>query len=153
MAAEAPDLGSKQVPVNIAPGRDREIEVALRAPNPDVTLEGYTINLRRPIRLGPDNPRLRPQEEQELGAVAAILQDHPEIRTLQVEAHWDSSAGPTAQSLTERQAQFIKDYLVSRGVAEGRIEARGIGADQPLVPNIAPANRAKNRRIELLVVY
>lgn len=153
MAAEAPDLGSKQVAVNIAPGRDREIEVALRAPNPDVTLEGYTITLRTPVRLGSTNPRLRPKEEQEFGAVVAILQDHPEIRTLRVEAHWDASAGPTAKPLTEHQAQFIKDYLVSKGVAEGRIEALGMGGDQPLLPNIVPANRAKNRRIELHVIY
>ena len=153
MAAEAPDLGSKQVSVNVAPGRDREIEVALRAPNSDVTLEGYTISLRTPVRLGSGSPHLSPKEELEIGAVAAILQDHPEIRTLQVDAHWDTSAGPTAKPLTERQAQFIKDYLVSKGVAESRIEARGVGGDQPLLPNIAPANRAKNRRIELHVIY
>jgi outer membrane protein OmpA-like peptidoglycan-associated protein len=37
-------------------------------------------------------------------------------------------------------------------VADGRVEAVGVGADKPLVPNISPTNKAKNRRVELHVV-
>jgi outer membrane protein OmpA-like peptidoglycan-associated protein len=43
----------------------------------------------------------------------------------------------------------VKEYLVKKGVPEGRVEAVGMGADKPLVPNIGPANKAKNRRVEL----
>ena len=53
--------------------------------------------------------------------------------------------------MTDAQAKAIKDYLVKKGVAEGRIEAAGHGAENPLVPNIGPVNKAKNRRVELHV--
>jgi outer membrane protein OmpA-like peptidoglycan-associated protein len=84
--------------------------------------------------------------------VADILDEHTDIKSLRVEAHWDTSAGPGAKDVTQKQADLIKQYLVKKGVADGRVEAVGVGADKPLVPNISPTNKAKNRRVELHVV-
>jgi outer membrane protein OmpA-like peptidoglycan-associated protein len=84
--------------------------------------------------------------------VADILDEHTDIKSLRVEAHWDTGAGAGAKDLTQKQADLIKQYLVKKGVADGRVEAVGVGADKPLVPNISPTNKAKNRRVELHVV-
>jgi OOP family OmpA-OmpF porin len=136
----------------VVAGQDKQVDLSLRTPNPDVSLNGYTIALRAPIKFRAGAPRLGPKDQEELAAVAAILQDHPEIRTLRVEAHWDASVGLLAKPMTEHQAQAIKDHLVKMGVDAGRIEAAGLGADQPLAPSIG-TGRTKNRRIELHVVY
>ena len=80
------------------------------------------------------------------------MQDHPEIRTLRVEAHWNGAPGNKAVTkLTERQAAAVKEFLVARGTPADRIEAVGMGGTSPLVPNLGPANQMKNRRIELVV--
>ncbi len=57
-----------------------------------------------------------------------------------------------AKEITDAQAAAVKDYLVKKGIAEPRIEAVGMGADQPLVPNVTPVYKAKNRRLELHMI-
>jgi len=52
--------------------------------------------------------------------------------------------------LSDKRAQAIKEYLVSQGVAADRLTARGYGEDRPRFPNDSEANRAKNRRVELV---
>jgi outer membrane protein OmpA-like peptidoglycan-associated protein len=153
LAAEAPGLANKQVPLDVVAGQERQLDLPMRAPNPDVSLQGDTVALRAPIKFRVGTPRLGVPEQAELDGVAALLEDHPEIRVLRVEAHWDASAGLTAKVLTEKQAQTVKDYLVKKGIPDQRIEAVGVGFDHPLVPSIGPANKSKNRRVELHPVY
>jgi outer membrane protein OmpA-like peptidoglycan-associated protein len=153
VAVEAPALADKRVPLDVAVSQERQLDVAMHAPNPDVSLTGDAIVLRAPIKFRAGTPRLGPKDQAELDGVAALLDDHPEIRLLRVEAHWDASAGITAKVITDKQAQTIKDYLVTKGVAGERVEVAGMGAEHPLVPAIGPANKAKNRRVELIARY
>ena len=84
------------------------------------------------------------------GGVADLLEVHGEIRRVRIEAHWDSGvAKPRAAELTQQQAEAVRTYLVSRGITSGRLIPVGVGATKPLVPNLTPMNRARNRRIEL----
>ena len=44
--------------------------------------------------------------------------------------------------------ESVRDWLIRHGVQAARLDARGYGPDRPLVPNITPANRARNRRVQ-----
>jgi outer membrane protein OmpA-like peptidoglycan-associated protein len=46
----------------------------------------------------------------------------------------------------------VREALIRNGVEPRRLDARGYGADQPHFPNTSAATRAKNRRIELIIV-
>jgi OOP family OmpA-OmpF porin len=46
----------------------------------------------------------------------------------------------------------VKDYLVSQGVRENRLIAKGYGESQPIADNKTEEGRAKNRRVELKVI-
>jgi outer membrane protein OmpA-like peptidoglycan-associated protein len=160
VVVDATGFPSKEVPLDIAAGQDRQLDVTMRAANSDVTLTPQAIVLRVPIRFKAGAPKLAPGIKAELDGVADLLAEHPEIKMLRVEAHWSGAgrkgkgtkgADPSKQ-LTERQAKAIRDYLVSKGAPADRIEAVGVGGDVPLVPNIGPGNQAKNRRVELVVV-
>jgi outer membrane protein OmpA-like peptidoglycan-associated protein len=152
VTAEMPLMPPKEVSLDIVEGVDRQLDIVMRTPNPDVKLAGDSISLKQPIKFKAGPPKLDAKTQATLDGVAELMQDHPEIKTLRIEAWWDSSAGKNAQTLTENQAKAVKDQLVKKGVPEGRIEAVGHGADNPLVPNIGPVNKAKNRRVELHVV-
>jgi outer membrane protein OmpA-like peptidoglycan-associated protein len=150
--AEMPGMPSKEVTVDIVEGHDSQLDIVMRAPNPNVTLAGDVVTLKQPLKFKAGPAKLDAKMQGELDGVAELLQDHPELHTLKVEAYWDNSAGPKAKSMTDAQAKAIKDYLIGKGVADARVDASGQGAEKPLVPNIGPVNKAKNRRVELHIV-
>ncbi|HEX7509116.1 MAG TPA: OmpA family protein, partial [Polyangia bacterium] len=83
--------------------------------------------------------------------VVDVLANHPEIRQLRVEAHWDSSLkAEQAQALTDDQAKAVVKYLTDQGIAADRLIPAGMGAKKPMVPNLG-AGKLKNRRVELVV--
>src|SRR5450432_3104552 len=145
---EMPTMPAKEVALDIVEGPDRTLDIVMRTPNTHVSIPGDVVTLKQPLKFK-GAARLDPKMQSTLDGVAELLQDHAELRTLKIDAYWDS--GANAKSLTDAQAKAIKDYLVKKGVAEARIEAMGHGAENPLVPNIGPVNKAKNRRVELHV--
>ncbi len=150
VVAEAPGLPSKESQFEVVADGNRQVDLTLRPVNPDVTLTADEIVLKSPIKFKQMTPaKLAPEWQGELDGVAEVLADRPDIRILRIEAHWDPSAGPKAKEVTDAQAAAVKDYLVKKGIADARIEAVGMGSDQPLVPNVTPAYKAKNRRVEL----
>jgi len=153
---EAPGYPAREVGLDVAAGRDQQLDVTLRPANADVTLTAQAVVLRVPIKFRAGAPKLSAQVKAELEGVADVLADHPEIKTLRIEAHWSGAArgkgGTNAKTMTAKQAAAIKDFLVAKGAPAERIEAVGVGGEAPLVPNLGPANQAKNRRVELVVV-
>lgn len=53
------------------------------------------------------------------------------------------------QSLSQKRAQSVKEYLQSSGVAANRMTAKGYGEASPIADNSTSAGRAMNRRVEI----
>jgi outer membrane protein OmpA-like peptidoglycan-associated protein len=88
-----------------------------------------------------------------LNEVAKILQDNPDLK-LSIDGHTDNTGTPEKnQTLSENRANAVKNYLVSKGVDEGRFTAAGHGQDEPIADNKTAAGRQKNRRVELKLSY
>lgn len=84
-----------------------------------------------------------------LDDVASALVANPEIR-VRVSGHTDST-GQRAYNITlsRDRAASVVTYLASKGVAEDRMESRGLGPDEPVATNETAEGRAQNRRVEL----
>ena len=54
--------------------------------------------------------------------------------------------------LSQRRADSVKAYLVSKGIEPNRIYTEGKGEKQPVASNKTKEGRAKNRRVEIEVV-
>ncbi|MGB7200682.1 MAG: OmpA family protein [Pyrinomonadaceae bacterium] len=94
-----------------------------------------------------------PQADGKLTLLAETLVNNPDYR-MTIESHTDNSGEPDViQAITDRRAYAVADKLVSQGVAEGRIVARGFGAQTPVAPNTTAANRAKNRRLHVILEF
>lgn len=72
--------------------------------------------------------------------------------TVQIIGHTDSTGSDAINNpLSVNRAASARDYIVTRGVASNRIAIDGRGSREPIAANDTPANRAKNRRVEIFV--
>jgi outer membrane protein OmpA-like peptidoglycan-associated protein len=82
---------------------------------------------------------------------SAMIDPHPAGR-ITVEGHTDNvGADADNQRLSEARAQAVVRWLTQRGVPASRITAQGLGETRPAYSNDTPAERAKNRRIQIIV--
>jgi len=93
-----------------------------------------------------------PATEPKLSAIAEILQANPDYKIV-IESHTDDRGTlDELTALTTARAQLIADRLTGLGVQAGRIEAKGLGSGVPVAANTTAANRARNRRVQLILV-
>ncbi len=84
-----------------------------------------------------------------IDALANYMSKYP-TKTVVIEGHTDSSGSSKLnKKLSQERADFIRNVLISKGIAADRITAIGYGQSQPIAPNTTAAGRQKNRRIEL----
>ena len=75
---------------------------------------------------------------------------HPSRRD---QGHTDSEgADDHNQTLSDDRANSVRTWLVQHGVGSERLVAKGYGEKKPLVPNVTPANRARNRRVQFVIL-
>ena len=71
---------------------------------------------------------------------------------IDVLGHTDSDgADAYNQTLSERRARSVADYLIGRGVQSARIGTRGYGETQPIASNATEEGKAANRRVEIKI--
>ncbi|MHB8416742.1 MAG: OmpA family protein [Myxococcales bacterium] len=87
-----------------------------------------------------------------LNQIAVILDNHPGIDLVSIEGHTDAS-GSAARNrvLSQARAQAVLAYLVRRGIAAARLEAKGFGPDRPIATNATAEGRAQNRRVQFVI--
>jgi len=94
---------------------------------------------------------LMPAARERLAKVSGIVLAYPSLH-LQVEGHTDSiGSDEYNQTLSEKRAGAVRDYLVQQGIAANSIEARGFGKTVPIASNDTPEGRQQNRRVELVL--
>ncbi len=87
-----------------------------------------------------------------LNKLAKLVAECPSVR-VEVDGHTDSDGDPDRnQRLSVRRANAVVTYLVEAGIERSKLSAIGYGPERPVAPNDTDANKAKNRRIEFLVV-
>ncbi len=90
--------------------------------------------------------------ETDLTNLGQVLANNSDYRII-IESHTDNKGVPEdLETLTKERAQAVTDKMISFGVTSNRIESKGMGASLPVVPNSTNANRAKNRRIDVILV-
>jgi outer membrane protein OmpA-like peptidoglycan-associated protein len=84
-----------------------------------------------------------------LDEVATILEKNPQIK-VEIQGYADNTGtAEYNQWLSERRAKRVMDYLVSKGIARERLQAKGYGSTRPVASNATEEGRAQNRRVEL----
>jgi outer membrane protein OmpA-like peptidoglycan-associated protein len=95
---------------------------------------------------------LTPESKTELANLVQLLTENPTLR-VELGAHTDSKGSDTYnQSLSEKRAQSVVDYLAQAGIPSDRLVAKGYGEAQPIADNGTEEGRKENRRTEFKVL-
>jgi outer membrane protein OmpA-like peptidoglycan-associated protein len=113
---------------------------------------GMVITLSGAVLFASNKWELLPSAQAKLGEVAQALTQQDGQSKIIVEGHTDSQGGASFnQDLSQRRAQAVRDYLVTRGMAADRITSQGFGLTRPIADNGTAEGRADNRRVEIIV--
>lgn len=130
--------------------RAAELDAQLAELKAEKTDEGWNLTLGD-VLFEVDKAILKPGAARQLDALAGVLTDNP-AASVEIEGHTDSTGSATYnQSLSERRAGAVADYLVARGVEPSRIQSRGLGAEFPVASNATAEGRSQNRRVDVLI--
>ena len=87
-----------------------------------------------------------------MNTLVAVLKAYPNVNVA-LEGHTDNTGDPTAnKKLSLDRATAVKDAMVNGGIDASRISASGYGQENPVAPNETEEGRAKNRRLEMVVL-
>lgn len=129
--------------------------------NPDICLQAFEVNkpiVIKNILYDFNKATLRPESKTVLDSLVTIMVDNPKI-IVQLSAHTDSIGSEAYNmKLSQERAQACVDYIISKGIADTRIIAKGYGKSHPIAPNSLPngkdnpEGRQLNRRTEFTVL-
>ncbi|MFP4844469.1 OmpA family protein [Winogradskyella sp. PE311] len=116
-------------------------------PTADVmeTLNSYA----RTILFDTGKATFKKETDQVLQAMTAIFKEYPKA-DFSIGGHTDSVGSTSSnQSLSERRANAVRDYLIANGISAARLTATGYGEANPIADNKTRAGRKENRRVEV----
>ena len=92
-----------------------------------------------------------PNADARLTALADAINGNPDYAVV-IESHTDNTGAPDElQALTNDRAQAIVSRITSLNVSADRVKASGMGATLPVAPNTTAANKARNRRVQIIL--
>nr|WP_218169209.1 OmpA family protein [Pseudomonas yamanorum] len=88
--------------------------------------------------------------KKKLSVILEFMKADPTVNHIELNGHSDNSGNRlTNRDVSRRRALAVMDYFKANGIDESQITLRFHGESYPLAPNTSPANRAKNRRVNI----
>ncbi|UCE04124.1 MAG: OmpA family protein [Candidatus Latescibacterota bacterium] len=131
----------------------RQKEELDKVPGADVKQVGeeLVVTFDSPILFDTDSSVLKSESMRMLDDVARVLVDYPDTDVL-IKGHTDNTGSEAHnQSLSERRARAVENYLATRGVSIARLRSMGFGESLPVASNSDDYGRSQNRRVELQI--
>ncbi len=151
------DAGIEPVYISDVPAYvDRQYTVLqddLRGTGVTVQKRGAQIILELPsdVNFAFDKYDIQPRFYGVLNAVSRTLAKYP-ATYVDVNGHTDAIGSYAYnQTLSERRADAVADYLFSRSVTPARLHVQGFGKTEPIASNMSVEGRAANRRVEIVL--
>lgn len=112
---------------------------------------GVTVRLKN-IFFDFDRTTLKSESYAELNKVVDFLRQNASVE-IEIAGHTDSKgADEYNRNLSQGRSQSVVNYLVSQGIEEYRLTAKGYGEAKPVDTNDTEVGRANNRRVEFTIL-
>jgi outer membrane protein OmpA-like peptidoglycan-associated protein len=94
---------------------------------------------------------LKPASQLTVAKLAGILMVFPGMN-LSIEGFTDSTGSADLNMrLSTDRARAVYEFLMAQGISNARMKYQGFGPENPVAPNDTEANRARNRRVEVVL--
>lgn len=104
------------------------------------------------IKFEVDSSTITPEGIETIKKVYAILKKYPN-KKMEIAGHTDSDGDAKYnQNLSQERVDMVKKALIQFGLNGENFTTKGYGESKPLVPNDSPENKAKNRRVEFILI-
>jgi len=114
--------------------------------------DNITLNMPGNITFATDSSDLSPAFFDVLSSVGKVLDEFDQT-VVEVAGHTDSTGSHAYnQSLSERRAGSVAQYLQSQGINGQRLITLGLGESMPVAENDTSGGRQTNRRVEITMV-
>jgi len=144
--------GKVQVKVASAPPPPAPKVEPKPAPETEPAKIAY-IEISDRIQFEPGRAVLLEKSKKVLDEVVATLTSHPDLELVEIEGHTDWLGSETQNlALSARRAETVSAYLVSKGIAAGRLVPKGYGEMKPIADNTTNEGREANRRVTFRVM-
>ncbi len=115
---------------------------------PEIAVEKGQAIVLEGIYFASGSATLTPNSMTILEKVFRTLSENPDLE-VEIRGYTDNTGKYESNiRLSQRRAEAVKDYLVTKGIDSSRLGAKGFGPENPIAPNDTKEGRAKNRRIE-----
>jgi outer membrane protein OmpA-like peptidoglycan-associated protein len=134
--------------------QEAKLRAELQGTGVSVTRIGDNITLNMPgsVTFGTDSSDLSPAFFEVLTSVSKVLKEYDKT-VVEVAGHTDSTGSDSYnQSLSERRAGSVAQYLRSNGIKNERLLTVGMGESRPVADNGSATGRQANRRVEITMV-
>jgi len=99
-----------------------------------------------------DKSDLKSESFSEIDRLLKILNDNPALK-IEISGHSDDKGSDDYnKNLSQSRVNSVLTYLTGKGVAGTRLIAKGYGESKPIAANDTDENRAKNRRVEFVIL-
>ncbi len=114
--------------------------------------EAIKVTFESGILYATNSSTLNTTSRESLNKFAQSLLDNPDT-DVQVYGHTDSTGSDAINNpLSQKRAESVYNYLVSKGVSGNRMVSEGFGSKEPIADNSTVAGRAQNRRVEIYIL-
>jgi outer membrane protein OmpA-like peptidoglycan-associated protein len=114
------------------------------------TPRGLVVNMQD-ILFESGQYKLKPDARVALAKIAGVLLAYPGV-TIEIDGYTDNRGSEqTNETLSDKRAEAVEDFLRTQSVPDGSVSARGLGAANPIATNDTPIGRQLNRRVELVL--
>jgi chemotaxis protein MotB len=114
------------------------------------------VRLPDNVLFDPGKTDIKPAGKKALEQLTQVLKAIPD-RQFQVSGHTDNTPIKTGKfrsnwDLSTARAVEVLNFMIKSGMEPNRLSAAGYGEYDPIAANDTPANKAQNRRIEIVIV-
>ena len=118
-----------------------------------VTIAGGKIELPENINFDTGSDKISGRSEALMDRIAEKIKANPQVKRIRIEGHTDDVGGAKKnQELSQARAESVRNFLIKKGVEPERLQAVGYGDTRPLDKRKTAEARAKNRRVEFIIV-